>query len=45
MNGGKVDKKSVSTGGFLPHKDPLCLIEGPPLFTISRQVGGGLGAK
>ena len=25
----KGDKERVSTGEFIPHKDPLCLIEGP----------------
>ena len=26
MKGGKRDNESVSTGGLLPHKDPLCFI-------------------
>ena len=32
--GVKWDTERVSTVGFIPHKDPLCLIEGPSVFTI-----------
>ena len=39
------DKENVSTGGFLPHKDPLCFIKGPFVFTISRWTRRDLVAK
>ena len=45
MKGGKRDNKSVSTGGLLPHKDPLCFIEGPSVFTIVRWTRRELGDK
>ena len=41
----KRDKESVSTGGFLPHKEPLCFIEVPSVFTKSRRTRMDLGAK
>ena len=31
------DKESMSTEVLIPHKDPLCLIEGPSMFIISSH--------
>ena len=42
---GKRDKESVSMGGFLPHKNPLCLIEGPSVFTKLRWTRMDLGCN
>ena len=39
------DNNIVFTGVFLPHNDPLCLIEGTSVFTISRWTIKELGAK
>ena len=45
MNAGKGDKEGMYTGGFLPQKDKLCLIEGPSMFIRSRRTRIELGAK
>ena len=45
MKDRKRDKESVSIGGFLPHKDPLCFIEGPSVFIRSRRPRRDLGAE
>ena len=41
----KRDKESVSTGGFLPHKEPLCFIEVPSVFTRYKRTRRKMGAK
>ena len=35
----------VSTGEFIPHKDPFSFIEGPSVFTRSRLTRRDMGAK
>ena len=35
----------MSTGGLLPHKDSLCSIEGPSVFTISKRTRINLVTK
>ena len=45
MKDGKRDKESVFIGGLLTHKDPLCFIKGPSVFTRLRQTRRELGAK
>ena len=42
---GKRENEIISTGEFLPQKDPLCFIEGPSVFTRSRQTRREIGAK
>ena len=37
MKDGNRDKENVSTGGLFPHKNSLCFIEGPSVFTRSMQ--------
>ena len=45
VKGRKRDKEIVSSGGLLPHKDPLYLIEGLSVFTISRHTMRDLDIK
>ena len=45
MRYGKRDKESFSTGGLLPHKDPLRFIDRTYVFTRPRQTSRELGAN
>ena len=38
-------KESVSKGGLIPHKYPMCFIEGPFMLTGLRRTRRYLGAK
>ena len=42
---GNREKESVSIGGLIPHKYPLCFIEGTSVFTISRRTRRDLDDK
>ena len=39
------DEESVSKGGLIPHKYPMCFIEGPFMLTGLRRTRRYLGAK
>ena len=45
VKNGKGDKESVSTGVFISHKVPLCLIEVPSMFTRPSMTSRYMGAK
>ena len=45
MKDGKRDKEIVSTRLLLPHKEILCFIERPPVFTRPSRTRREMGAK
>ena len=45
MKDGKRDNESMSTGGLIHHKNPLCFIEAPSVFTRSRRTRRNLCAN
>ena len=45
MKDRNTDEESVSKGGLIPHKYPMCFIEGPFMLTGLRRTRRYLGAK